>query len=541
MFKHSHNEYSCLKICLNVTRTLVCCSFFLYIYAKQINASSSFQCPSSSSTTFCIPLVRRTIYSNQHSGQFTLKSPLNHTKTTNEPADGIKVINLLQNITNQEDDIENSEEFDVTFTFNLGVPLRNYFDRVYTGVVSIGTAPQTFRLVFDTGSADAWVFSTRTIRPPSFVYLFNGGRSSTYTPLDKEWSIRYGKGSVRGMLAKETFGLGNLTATDQVFAEAIEFSSDFDNVEMPIDGILGLAMSKISRARSPSLIDNLFAQGKISSRVFTFALRPDTAQEPSLFMLGEPEQYLTPYGVTYTEIASESNLWMLPLKGFAVGNNAMNGPCGDSSIESQSGCLALIDTGTSFIGLPQSLYIPVAARILANRRDCSKSSNEIFVCRFKTFKELPVVSFWIGTTLLSISPEDYMIDGVLGFMPLKVSGTQITDIIILGDTFLKINVVVFDMDRRRIGIANKQTRHHPPTIDRPPMFENKLQEVLPLIYGLGGGLTAVGLICCLCLILQRRRRKRAVDKMNRIQEMVSVNPPAYEVQVRQIESAPQQV
>ena len=34
------------------------------------------------------------------------------------------------------------------------VPLRNYFNRMYTGPVSVGTPSQEYSLVFDTGSAD---------------------------------------------------------------------------------------------------------------------------------------------------------------------------------------------------------------------------------------------------------------------------------------------------------------------------------------------------------------------------------------------------
>ncbi len=80
-------------------------------------------------------------------------------------------------------------------------------------LVSIGTPSQEFSLVFDTGSSDLWVFSSKTpVSKKSFIRYFHANQSQSYHKLNASWSIRYGKGQVAGVAATDNVHIGNLTA-----------------------------------------------------------------------------------------------------------------------------------------------------------------------------------------------------------------------------------------------------------------------------------------------------------------------------------------
>eukprot|EP01083_Nonionella_stella_P050075 133324_1 len=271
------------------------------------------------------------------------------------------------------------KSFLTTSPSSVFINLTNSLDRIYTGQISIGT-PQTqlFSVVFDTGSADLWIFSAEhkcnkatTCNPATWTLnecssdskccfftdimnAYNHNISTTYTPYtSKQWSITYGKGSASGHLSKDSVTIGGLTAANQMFAEATNWSDLLISCAEPMSGILGFAMKAASEDNTNTLIESLYNQGKIKSKLFSVSLK-DT-NEKSELIIGDPDPNKYKNIVWGNIIQpTDTGMWFTQLTGI-LHSNTNNLTRGyewlDTCIDTDP-CLALIDTGTSYITMP---------------------------------------------------------------------------------------------------------------------------------------------------------------------------------------------
>ena len=104
------------------------------------------------------------------------------------------------------------------------VALKDFMNAQYYGEIGLGTPPQPFTVVFDTGSANLWVPSAKCKGFNIACLLhrrYSSLQSSTYVEDGHPFSIRYGSGSMSGFLSQDTLTLGSLQLPNATFAEAI--------------------------------------------------------------------------------------------------------------------------------------------------------------------------------------------------------------------------------------------------------------------------------------------------------------------------------
>ncbi|KAL3515863.1 hypothetical protein ACH5RR_022765 [Cinchona calisaya] len=232
------------------------------------------------------------------------------------------------------------------------LPLKNYLDAQYYGEIGIGSPPQKFKVIFDTGSSNLWV-------PSSKCYFsiacwlhskYKSKKSSTYTAIGKTCSIHYGSGSISGFSSQDNVEVGDLVVKDQVFIEASREGS-LTFVIAKFDGILGLGFQEIAVDSMVPVWYNMVDQGLVKEQVFSFWLnRNQSAKEGGELVFGgvDPNHFKGKH--TYVPV-TQKGYWQFDMGDFLIGN-ASTGFC-------EGGCAAIVDSGTSLLAGPTTIVTQI--------------------------------------------------------------------------------------------------------------------------------------------------------------------------------------
>eukprot|EP00210_Caulerpa_lentillifera_P007707 g7358.t1 len=229
------------------------------------------------------------------------------------------------------------------------VPLTGFRSAQYFGKISIGSPPQNFKVVFDTGSSNTWVPSSRCwFSLACWVHTsYHSRRSKTHVRDGRPFAIRYGSGSMEGIFSIDDVTVGGLTIKRQTFGEAV-FEPGLSFAFGRFDGLFGLGFPEISVSGIIPPFQNMIKQGLVDAPIFSFYMKPtqggDGQDQGGELVLGgaDPEQWI---GKHSWANVTQRGFWQVHVDGIKLKN--LNGIC-------KNGCSAAIDTGTSLICGPQN-------------------------------------------------------------------------------------------------------------------------------------------------------------------------------------------
>jgi phytepsin len=232
------------------------------------------------------------------------------------------------------------------------IPLDSKSDSQYYGPITIGDPPQTFQVLFDTGSSNLWVPSSKCPWYELSCDLhtkYDSSKSHTYKANGTSFAIQYGSGAASGFISNDQIGIAGVTVHGQDFAE-ITAEPGIAFLAAGFDGVLGLAFDSISVNHVTPVWYNMLAQGLLAQPVFAFYLNRDMNAQPGKggeLVLGgiDPDHYTGSF--TFAPLISET-YWEFKVDSIGLGNTLF---CKD--------CKAIADSGTSLLVGPSALVAQI--------------------------------------------------------------------------------------------------------------------------------------------------------------------------------------
>ncbi|TBU49536.1 endopeptidase [Dichomitus squalens] len=329
------------------------------------------------------------------------------------------------------------EEFSVEGGHN--VPLSNFMNAQYFAEISLGTPPQTFKVILDTGSSNLWVPSVKCTSIACFLHTkYDSSSSSTYKANGTEFSIQYGSGSMEGFVSQDTFRIGDLTVDGLDFAEATK-EPGLAFAFGKFDGILGLAYDTIAVNHITPPFYHLINKGLVDEPVFSFRLGSSEDDGGEAIFGGVDDSAYTGK-IQYVPVRRKA-YWEVELEKVSLGDDVLE-------LESTG---AAIDTGTSLIALPTDI-----AEMINTQIGATKSWNGQYTVDCAKVPSLPDLTLTFGGNPYVLKGTDYILE-VQGTCMSSFTGLDINvpggSLWIVGDVFLRKYYTVYDHGRDAVGFA----------------------------------------------------------------------------------------
>ena len=260
--------------------------------------------------------------------------------------------------------------------------------------IAIGTPPQEFKVVLDTGSSNLWVPSSECGSIACYLHQkYDSSASSTYKKNGTEFGIRYGSGEVSGFISNDILRIGDLSIKGQDFGETTNepgLAFAFGR----FDGILGLGYDTIAVNHVTPPFYNMINQKLLDEPVFAFYLgNTDDGTESMATFGGVDKSHYT------------GKMTMIPLRRKAYWEVNLDAITFGKDTAELDGTGVILDTGTSLIALPSTI-----AELLNKQMGAKKGYNGQYTVECDKRDSLPDMSFQLSGYNFTIGPYDYVLE-----------------------------------------------------------------------------------------------------------------------------------
>jgi hypothetical protein len=327
----------------------------------------------------------------------------------------------------------------------------------YFGKLSIGTPPQSFTVVFDTGSGNLMVpndncesFACRkhdrfVEEQSSSVQQVNCDGSEVESgEQPDEVTITFGTGQITGHCLTDKICIGGLCAHGAFIASTDESQHPFASFEF--DGVLGLALPNMAQGSEFSLMAQLAEGQKLRKSLFSVFLS-NSNSETSEITFGDIKSEHMASEMFWVDVVPGSGYWEVKIEDITLNSKPQN-ICRD--------CRVAVDTGTSQLAGPSEV-IRELTTLLNVAHDCTN------------FVSLPHLGFVIGDHILDLAPKEYIDKSSkmgekkceLSLMSLDVPPPK-GPLFVFGIPFLEKYFTVYDHANDRVGFAVARHRDQKP-------------------------------------------------------------------------------
>lgn len=319
------------------------------------------------------------------------------------------------------------------------VVIHDYLGVQFYGAISLGTPPQEFQVIYDTGSSNLWIPADNCSLSCLLKKRFQPTQSSTYQPDGREFKIMYGSGPVSGHTIGDVVTMAGFSGP-QSFAGITDASGlGLAYALSKWDGICGMAWPSISvNNMEPPMFSIAKANPGFANK-FAFYLPKSSSDEGDLVLGGYDPSHVD--GDLVRVDLSTKTYWTVDMAGITMDGKNITGAI-----------TAIVDSGTSMMTVPKSIHPTIMAMLNAK-----PVANGQYSVECSAVPTLPNILLSIGGKEWVLTGSDYVIGDmqstcIVGIMGLDLPG-PIGPACILGDIFMKKVYTVFDADDASLSFA----------------------------------------------------------------------------------------